>query len=179
MPILTASATFTLGAAAPAAEELELFILPSAGAVSGRGRLVHPNLGTIDYEQAPDAWSGIDTDVLMPPTWSSSKTLSGAAHTLWRGSLRDGQAIERWQAEDGLAMPMSQLRLLLAVWQNPVDPALGALQWWPNYTTALGYKVALTELSVGNGQGVTLDYVSRQGWVAAPVALTFRILDRV
>ena len=29
------------------------------------------------------------------------------------------------------------------------------------------------------GQGVTLDYITRQGWVAAPVTVTYRIAGRV
>lgn len=179
MPILTSSATWTLGAASPAADELDIPILPAAQASSGRGRLIHPTLGTIDYAQSPDEWSGIDTDILTPPTWATTKTLSGAANTLWRGTLRDGVATERWTAEDGLSMSLDQLRLLLAIWQNPIDPAAGALQWWPNYTTSLGYKVALTDVAVGGSSGVTLDFVTRQGWVAGPVALTYRILGRV
>ena len=52
---------------------------------------------------------------------------------------------------------LSQLRLLLAAWQNPIDPGAGFLQWRPNYTTVLGYKVLLTDVSVGGqaaGAGV-------------------------
>lgn len=179
MPTLTSNATWTLGAASPAAEELDIPILPAAQAGSGRGRLVHPTLGIIDYAQSPDEWSGIDTDILTPPAWASTKTLSGAANTLWRGTLRDGAATERWTAEDGLAMPMPMLRLLLAVWQNPIDPSIGALHWWPNYTTSFGYKVALVDVAAGGSAGVTLDFVSKQGWVAGPVRLTYRILGRV
>lgn len=177
MPTLTNSATWTLGAASPAAEELDIPILPAASGATGRGRLVHPTLGSIDYEKAPDAWSGIDSDVLMPPVWASTKTLSGAANTLWRGHLRDAVATERWLGDD-LSMSIEQLRLLLAVWQNPVDPAAGYLQWWPNYTTTLGYQVMMTDVSVA-GQGVTLDYITRQGWVAAPVTISYRIAGRL
>lgn len=177
MPTLTSAASWTLGAASPAAEELEIPILPAVSSTTGRGRLVHPTLGIVDYEKAPDAWSGIDTDILMPPVWASTKTLSGAANTLWRGNLRDAVAIERWLGDD-LSMSIEQLRLLLAVWQNPVDPAAGYLQWWPNYSTTLGYQVMMTDVSVG-GQGVTLDYITRQGWVAAPVTISYRIAGRL
>lgn len=178
MPTLTSAASWTLGAASPAAEELDIAILPAASGTTGRGRLVHPTLGIIDYEKGPDAWSGIDTDILMPPVWASTKTLSGAANTVWRGQIRDGVCTERWSGEEGLSMPLSQLRLLLAVWQNPVDPAAGYLQWWPNYTTTLGYQVMMIDVSVG-GQGVTLDYITRQGWVAAPVTISYRIAGRL
>ena len=178
MPTLTATTTFTLGAGSPASETLDISILPAATGTSGRGRLIHPTLGVIDYEQSPDEWRGIDSDVLMPPVWASTKTLSGAANTLWRGNLRDGSCSETWTAENGLSMPLGQLRLLLAAWQNPIDPGAGFLQWWPNYTSVLGYKVLLTDVSVG-GQGVTLDYLTRQGWVAAPVTVTYRIAGRV
>lgn len=79
MPTLTANATFTLGAGSPASETLDIPILPAAGGTSGRGRLIHPTLGVIDYEQSPDEWKGIDGDVLMPPVWASTRTLAGAA----------------------------------------------------------------------------------------------------
>lgn len=178
MPTLSSSATFTIGAASPAVETLDIPILPAVGSTTGRGRLIHPTLGTLDFAQGPDEWSGLDTDVLTPPVWASTKTLSGAANTLWRGTLRDGLCVERWTGEDGLSMPLAQLRVLLAFWQNPPDPASGAVQWWPNYATALGFKVAITAIKVGNGDGITLDYISRQGWVQGPVAVTYKILGR-
>lgn len=179
MPTLSNSATLTVGAGSPSSETLDIPILPAAGSHTGRGRLIHPTLGTLDYTQSPDEWQGIDTDILTPPVWASTKTLAGAANTLWRGQVRDGQAVERWTGQTGLSMPLPLLRALLAFWQNPVDPAAGYVQWWPNYTTALGYQVIITDVSVGSGQGVTLDYITRQGWVAAPVALSLRIAGRV
>ncbi len=178
MPVLSASSQFVIGAGSPASETLSLSILPPAEAAPGLGRLRHPTLGALDYAQAPDEWSGLDQDVLQPPIWSSSKTLAGQVHTLWRGTLRDGVVIERWRGEGGLAMPMSQLRLLLAFWQNPPDPALGYCQWWPSYASPLGFNVVISTLQVGSGEGITLDYLSRQGWVAAPVTLTLRVIDR-
>jgi hypothetical protein len=178
MPTLTSSATFTIGAGSPSIETLDIAILPPANSSLGRGRLIHPSLGILDYASPPDVWQGIDTDILTPPVWASTKTLSGAAHTLWRGTLRDGIAIERWTGESGVSMSLPFLRTLIAIWQSPVDPAAGAVQWWPSYTTALGFEVILTDLTVG-GQGITLDYLTRQGWVAGAVVLTLRITGRV
>lgn len=179
MPTLTASANFTVGAGSPDVEEIMLDILPAASGGAGLGRLVHPTLGTFDYSMSPSQWSGIDTDVVIPPAWASTKTLSGAANTLWRGALRDGACVERWGTDAGMSMPADMFRMLLAFWQNPPDPANGYVEWWPSYTSTYGYKVILTGLTAGNGQGITLDTVMNQGWVVGQVELTLRVVERL
>ena len=179
MPTLTASAEFTIGAGSPGVEEITLTILPAASGGAGLGRLVHPTLGTLDYAMSPSQWSGIDADVIIPPAWASTKTLSGAANTLWRGSLRDGVCVERWGTDCGASMPADQLRMLLAFWQNPPDPANGYVEWWPSYTSVFGFKVILMNLTAGPGQGVTLDTVLSQGWVVGQVELTLRVVERL
>ena len=178
MPTLTASASFTIGTASPAVDEISITVLPAAVGGGGKGRLVHPMLGTFDYDAAPDQWSGIDTDILIAPVWASSKTLAGTANALWRGTVRDAVCVETWTAERGIAMAMAQFRMLLAFWQNPPDPANGFIQWWPSYTSAFGFEVILTGLTAG-GNGITIDAIAAQGYLAGPVELTLRVVKKL
>ncbi len=162
---------------APASTEVEsagLTVLPLAAPGEGRGRIIHPVLGTYDYPYAPDEWMGIDGDVIVPPVWAHAMTLGGGADTLWDGDLRDVEVEERWISE---VMPIEHLRMLLAIWTQPPNPDSGVVEWWPQYTTTLGYQVAVIEVTAG-GRGVTLDYVTRQDYVRGPVAIRMRIIDR-
>jgi len=176
MTTLTSSATFTIGAAATVAETATALILPVAGAGTGRGRLIHPTLGTYDYVHAPDQWTNLDGDVIVSPIWANTKTLSGGSNTLWAGDIRDTVVEERWTGQ--LSASLAHLRLLLAFWQNPPDPAEAYVEWYPSYANALGYKVVLLAVEVG-GQGVNLDFISRQGWVTSPIALRMKVAARV
>jgi hypothetical protein len=182
MTTLTSSATFTIGAGSAIVESVAVTILPAIGSSTGKGRLIHPTLGTLDYGYAPDEWSNIDGDLIVPPIWSSAKTLQGAANALWQGNVRDVIVYECWIQD--LNMPVAMLRQLLAFWQNPPDPDAGSpVQWWPNYASALGFNVAMLSVEVagdGPGQGVVLDaLVPRRGWVGGKVTNTMRILSRV
>lgn len=182
MPSLTNSATFTFGPEAPEVSEVAvtLLALPIPTAPSGRGRLVHPTLGTLDYTYAPTNWTNIDSDVIVTPVWATSKTLQGSASTLWQGDLRDVTCIERWdQDAGGVRMPMDMLRTLIAFFCNPPDPASSQVVWHPNYTSDLVFKVAMVDLTVG-GQGITLDAVaSWRLWARRDVELSLKILGRV
>lgn len=178
MTTLTSSATFAVGDAPVAEESVSILVLPVAEAGEGYGRLIHPTLGVYDYAKSPDEWLNLDGDVVVPPVWASQQTLTGAANTLWPGALRDVVTEERWTGEGGLAMSTEQLRMFLAMWTNPVDPLDGEIEWWPSYTTALGFKVALLGVESG-GQGITLDHFARvNGWVPYAVTLRMRILGR-
>jgi hypothetical protein len=182
MPTLTNSSTLTFGPSSPVVDEVTVTILtlPVTSAPTGRGRLVHPTLGTLDYNYAPTNWTNIDGDVLTPPVWAVSQTLQGAATTLWRGNLRDVTCIEHWDQDAGeLRMPIEMLRTLIAFYSNPPDPANGYVAWYPTYTTDLAYKVAMTSLTVG-GQGITLDSIAtRRNWARRDVELALKILDRL
>lgn len=182
MPSLTNNATFTFGPASPQVEEvaIEIMALPVGPAPTGHGRLVHPTLGTLDYDYTPTNWTNIDADLIVAPVWATSKTLRGSANTLWRGDVRDVVCVERWDSDaGGLKMRMETLRMLIAFFVNPPDPANATVQWWPNYTSDQGFKVAITNLTVG-GQGVTLDTLAtRKGWARRDVELTLKILGRV
>lgn len=186
MALLTNTATFAVGAASLEYVEVSVVVLPPAPSSEGKGRLVHPVLGTLDYAHPPTSWTNLDTDVIAPPVWSSAKTLIGSANTLWPGDLRDVTCVERWTTDRGqLRLLMGQFRTMLAMLLDPPDPATATVLWYPSYATALGYKVALVGLTVG-GQGITLNWVSRateygyddEGISTGDVELTLKILGR-
>jgi hypothetical protein len=182
MPTLTNSTTVEFGPEAPTVAEISVtsIALPIGGTPTGKGRLIHPTLGTYDYEHTPSSWDNIDADVIIPPVWASAKTLQGSANTLWTGNIRDVVCVERWDADAGdIKMRMSMLRMLISFFTTPPDPASAYVQWWPSYTTELGFKVAITNLQVG-GQGITLDTIaSRKDWARREVTLTLKLLGRL
>lgn len=187
MPTLNATTTFTVAAAPVALATVPVFVTLNAGntQMPGMGRLIHPTLGTLDYTHPPTEWTNIDGDVISPPVWASTKTLSGTSNTLWAGNIRDVVCVERWRERGPLRMTMGQLRTMLAFYQNPPDPTAAAVTWYPEYTSTLGFRVAMVSLTVG-GDGITLDWVSRAPSQVGPqmvadrdVELRLRILGRV
>lgn len=180
MATLTNTATLTIGAAEPEIEEVEVTVIAAPGSATGNGRLVHPTLGTLDYDNTPNEWTNIDGDVIPFPTWASAKTLKGAANTLWRADIRDVTISEKWTNEvsGGLVMRMAMLRTLLAFFLNPPDPAAAWVLWYPTYTTDLSFKVLMTNLTVG-GEGITLDTIATKlDWATREVALTLKVVAR-
>lgn len=173
MATIQNSATLTIADAPTEQITTNVLVLPIAGVGEGRGRLIHPTLGTYDYLHAPDEWSNIDGDVIVPPIWQSSMTLDGGQNTLWPGHIRDVECSERWTSP--ISMPMAMLRQLLAFWVAPPDPASAHIQWYPSYTTALGYDVIITAVTVG-GREVTLNYISRQDRVNGAVEVKYRVV---
>lgn len=185
MPIILTSTMFTVAAAPVAAETVPIYVTPSASGalMPGLGRLVHPTLGTLDYAHPPTEWTNIDGDIIAPPTWASTKTLSGTSNTLWAGNIRDVVCVERWRDRGALRMTMGQLRSMLAFYCTPPDPSAAAVHWYPEYTSSLGFSVAMVSLTVG-GDGVTLDWVARRAPAESFVAdrdveLRLRILGRL
>jgi hypothetical protein len=176
MTTLTSSATFTIGAAATVIESVSVPVLAAAGVGEGRGRLVHPTLGAYDYAHAPNEWTNMDGDAIVSPIWASTKTLSGSSNTLWAGDIRDTVVEERWVGQ--LSASLAHLRALLAIWQNPPDPAADYVEWYPSYVNALGFKVIVLAVEVG-GQAVNFNFVARQGWIAQPITLRMKIAGRV
>jgi hypothetical protein len=159
-------------------------VLPVVNAPKGKGRLVHPTLGALDYDTKPDSWANIDGDAIIAPTWSSTKTLLSAANVLWQGNIRDVEVTESWTQP--MSMTMAQMRMLIAFWSNPVDPLIGYVQWWPNYANSNGYNVLLTSLQAGRS-GITLtdlgNYVDADdnniGWMENPVTLTLKLVAKL
>ena len=179
MATITASGTFPVGAGDVATATTRVTIQPAIGTGTGRGRLVHPALGVFDYLAGPDQWQNVDGDAIIAPIWSTQKTLLGAANTLFVGDLRDVIVEERWV--QSIAMPLDMARMLIAIWQNPPDPADGYVQWWPSYANELGFNVVILSLSVAGNDGVTMSPLVKNGagWVRGPVTLRMRIAGRV
>lgn len=184
--VISSEATYPIADAATAAVEAPLLALPAWPVQQGRGRLVHPQLGAFDYETKPDEWVNIDADIIIPPVWASSRTMVGAANVLWPGHIRDVVVEERWKALGGLAMPIGMLRMLYMIWQNPVDPVVGYVEWWPNYVCPLGFKVLPVGLSAGGSSGLVFDDVVNylddrgpDGWMTNPVTLTLKLVERI
>lgn len=178
--------TFPVIDATTAVADVTFYSLPEFPVQQGRGRLVHPLFGPFDYHAKPDEWVNIDTDIVIPPVWSSVRSLGGSVNALWPGYVRDVVVEERWKSLGGLAMPIGQLRWMIMMWVNPVDPDTGYVQWYPNYVSPLGYRVLLLNLAVGGQQGIALDDVINyldangpDGWVTAPVTLTMKIVERL
>lgn len=183
---LRSEGTFDVVGAAEEVLELPIEIWPSYPTGEGHGRIIHPTLGTFDYEVKPDEWVNIDADAIIAPVWSSTRTLTSAANVLWNGNLRDVVVEERWKALGGLSMPITQLRMLMSIWTTPIDPDVGYVQWFPNYITLMGFKVLPMALTTG-GQGIVFDDVINYkdedgdpiGWMTNPVTFTLKLVGRV
>ena len=180
MSTITNEATFAIGEATLTVETAEVMVLPIASPGAGAGRLIHPTLGTFDYEYSPDRWRGFHSDVVVPPVWSSVATMGGVISTLHDGSIEDVLVEEHW---DDLAITTGQLDLFNSLYQAPPDPTLGTpsgyVKWFPSYASDLGFYVILLAVDVGGGQGMDLDPLVDQGWVQGPVTLRMRIVARV
>lgn len=188
MATISSSSTIAIGAGSSTTESVSIPILPLISPSSGKGRLIHPDLGTLDYPNQPDEWVNVDNDVIIPPIWTTTKTLKGSVNVLSQADIRDVIVEEHWTQE--MNVTIGFLRMLIAFWCNPPDPTAGVpVQWWPNYATTLGFNVALLNLQVGSGlqngrersDGITLNSLVRDpaNWVTEPVTLTMRILGRV
>jgi hypothetical protein len=174
MATLTASTAFTIAASSTVVADVDIEVVAVGTAGTGRGRLIHPTLGTFDYLYMPEQWINMDGDAIIRPQWQTSQTLSSGQATLWGGNIKDVRCSEVWTAPGGLSMPMSMLRMLMTIFQNPVDPEVDYVQWWPSYTTTLGFDVAVVGLTVGNTD-ITLTDTSLQGWCDLPVTITYQL----
>lgn len=179
MPTLTATTNFTVLDASPVVESVQLAVIAAGGPGTGKGRLIHPTLGTLDYTLPPHEWTQMGEDAVIAPVWTSQMTLSSAANTLWPGSLRDVTPEERWLPSAGLSMPLDMLKTLLTFWMNPPDPAVAFIEWHPSYVTSLKFKVIISAIEVG-GAPLTLSPQSvGTNLVEYPVTVKLRIVSRV
>ena len=179
MTLLSGTTNFVIQDAAAVQDSLDVFVVQAGGPGTGMGRLVHPTFGTLDYTLPPHQWTNIDDDLIIPPIWSSTKTLTSGANTLWAGNLRDVEVEERWVPEAGLSMPLDMLRSLLAFWVNPPDPAVDFIEWYPTYTSTLGFKVAIAAVET-NGVPLTLSPQTKYiELVEFPVTVKLRIVERI
>lgn len=176
MSILTSSAALTIADAATAVETIVLSVLPAPTNSSGTGRLIHPSFSAYDYTRAPDATENMLGDLVIAPLWSSTKTLLGAANTLFAGDVRDVIVEEHWT--QAIACELSHLEALIAMWTTPPDPSVAYVKWWPNYISSLGFNVIILGLSAG-GRGITTTALRNLDWVRGPVVLRMRIVGRL
>jgi len=174
MATLTNSTAFTIAASSTVVADVDIEVIAVAAAGEGRGRLIHPTLGTFDYPYMPEQWVNMDGDAIIAPKWQTSETLSSGQATLWGGNVRDVECVETWTAPGGLSMPMTMLRMFMSFFQNPVDPTVDYLQWWPSYTTTLGFDVVMKSLTVG-GSDILLTDVTLQGWCDKPVSMVYQL----
>jgi hypothetical protein len=174
--IITASATIAIADGPILVEEATVITIPAPVSGTGTGRLVHPETGIYDYPRPPDAWKNMRGDAIIPPVWSSVKTLSGAANTLFTGTLRDVICDEQWT--QGLVWKTDFADRLISMWMNPPDPAVAYVEWWPNYTTDQGFKVVLLSLTLG-GSEITTHSISHGGYDRGPMNLKMRLIERL
>lgn len=181
MTTLTSSTFFNVANQPVTVESITLSVVPTGtGAAGGYGRLVHPDLGTLDYTIPPHEWTNLDSDVIIAPTWSSSKTLTSSASTLWAGALRDVVVTESWIPEAGLSMHMPMLRTLLAFFLNPPDLTAGEyIEWYPTYSTALGFKVILEALEVDGDNLKMSPQTKFIELIEFPINLKIRPVERI
>jgi hypothetical protein len=179
MTLLTATTNFTILDASPVVESVQLSVVAAAAPGTGKGRMIHPTLGSLDYYLAPHEWTSMGEDAIIAPIWTSQMTLSSSANTLWPGVLRDVAPEEHWLPNAGLSMPLPMLKTLIAFWMNPPDPAVGYIEWHPSYVTSLKFQVIITAIEVG-GQPMTMSPQSvGTNLVEFPVTLKLRIVGRV
>ena len=100
--------------------------------------------------------------------------MGGGADTLWDGNLRDVVVSEVWSQS---IVPIDHVRALLSYWTQPPNPDSGYVEWWPSYTTTLGFNVVIESVSGPQG-ALLLDHVSRQGYARGPVTMSLRIVSR-
>jgi hypothetical protein len=198
MSTLSNSGTFTIASGTSLTTSATEEVIASVAYPIGKGRIVHPVLGVFDYEYAPDEWTNLDGDAIYFPTWAATKSLAGASSSLWAGNIRDVTVEERWTALGGLGMPIGQLRTLIACMMNPVDPSVGYMQLYPNYTTDIGYNVLLLDVITGSAgsagmpslsgfknQGMVFNVITQgtgtdgNGWVDRAVSVFWKLVSRV
>ena len=180
MATLVSSGIFSVGDAVLVEEQVSVPVIsaPSFGAGTGTGRLIHPTLGTLDYDMAPPEWGGMDGDAIIPPIWASARTLTGGANTLWPGYMKDVEVYERWPGKVSMKAP--QFRAFIDFWVNPPTPP-SYVEWYPNYLNGNGYQVIITSVSSGGNKGVNLDFTLFQadGFIKGPVQINMRLVDYV
>ena len=178
MATLSASNTFSIGAGSTVVEQVDITILSAPTAPTGPGRLVHPTLGTLDYEISPDSWGNIDSDAIIAPIWSSEMTLSSGINTVWAGHIKDVQVYENWGG--ALAMRAPQFRGMHDFYSSPPVPP-SYVEWYPSYLNGLGFKVAITNLTSGGSAGMNSDFtvLQKEGFIKGPVRLTMKLIGYV
>lgn len=183
---LNSNASFAVADSGTESANVTATVMPAVGyGTGGLGRLVHPTLGTYDYQWQPDQRVNVHGDVIYTPEWLHSKTLGASALTLASGKVQDPIVIERWNFGDGM-VPLALVVALLLFVQNPTDVDAGSyITWSPNYANSRTWRVAVVGLRVG-GEQVTIDsWLATQndgtvnGYTVGPCELALRIISEV
>lgn len=172
---LSSSSTFDVADQATVSESLSVTVEPPVGlGTGGRGRLVHPTLGTYDYPNTPTETVNLDGDVCFPPIFASSRTFGGNVHAQWDGFAGDVVVVERWvNGETG--GPIAHLRALWQMYANPPEPG-DAVIWTPNYATSKSFRVLIVGVRSGGGEYTIDRYLAGKGFAPSPVELELRVL---
>ena len=178
MATLTAEDTFSVNAAADeVAESVDVTVVSAVGYPGGKGRLYPPVYGTYDYDIAPDEWDNLDLDVLYPPIWSHTQTLTSVVSTRWAGTIKDVVVRERWI--NRVVFKSAQFRMFIDMWMNP--PSAGNIVWSPTYVTNTQFNVEMVSIDAGGSNGLTQDYLLLQGggFIKGPFTIEYKVISKV
>lgn len=161
-----------------ASSDLTDTLLPPVGVgTGGRGRLVHPTLGTYDYANTPDETVNVEVVASMPPLWLHSQTISGAVETRWLGVLQGMRVVERWLNGDVGAL-LTHLNQLWTFYANPPNPdAASYVTWAPNYAHSAVYNVVIVGLRCGGTEYTLNQRLKGYGYAPQPVELEMSIVS--
>lgn len=198
MALLTSTATFTvsstLSAATATSAVANVTILPRipvsqtdmVGAGSPR-LLSYPTsaLASPYYYPTglnPHTWTNIGANVLTPPLYAATRTLTRTVLAQFAGNVTDLEVKETWfGGGDRVAMPLSMFAALWDMYANVPDFAsAGYVTWEPRDISSRKFQVLITSLTVGGQDGVTLNHLYKAGgWISETVEMTLRILAEV
>lgn len=193
MTLLTSTATFTVSTTLTATSAVTVTIQPripvSQADMVGAGSprmLSYPTSALPTpafYSINPHQTINFNANPLTRPLYASTRTLSKTANVSFQGDITDLEVTEVWMGGGNrIAMALSQFSMLLDYFMNPPDLAsAGFITWSPRDISGRSFKVLLTSLDVGGGEGITLDNLIKAGtgWVHDEVRLVLRLIEEV
>lgn len=200
MATITGTLNFTVGNNTPVATTTQEIKPAAVVAVSSSNpaltqtselrRLTYPtnSFAPLIYESNPDVYTNFNTSPLdRRPRALVQATLQDNIMIGWQGVSRDVAITERWNGSTRESrMTLAMFLALQDYYNNP--PTNGTyITWEPRDRTTKKYNIIIESLtlsvtgSAGQGAGdFEFDYlVTRHGYVAGTVQLTFRIIGEV
>jgi len=177
---ISANASFSVSDSSTVSTSVtETVLAPVSYALgSGRGKLIHPTLGTYLYTNKPTHRVNFDGAPIILPDWLHGKTIGGGTDTLWTGNIRDVVVTERWAFPGAEATLIAHLRYLYTFYANPPDPSAASyVLWYPDDVTSVSYNVAMVGLRAGGNQYTVDMFLSGKGYVATPIELDLRLIS--
>jgi hypothetical protein len=161
MATITSSATLIIEQGVPitAAEQITFLGIGSAGTLSAKRRLVHPDsaLAPITYWGNPKRTLNLDNDVLPHPITAPILTAGTTQVVRFERGIDDVIVTEIWPGDDARAsMPTFFFRELYEYLNNPPEFSASAqtyIVWEPGDRTTKTYNVELLSLTVGGAGG--------------------------